>query len=107
VGYQGFKSSYRPPTTSISHRKDPFFNINPLKPRLKETNIQSQPEFKTMTNGFQQAVTTTQYREKQGLPDNQELRLPIAGYTGHRMGYRAQNFYGKNFRDCSIQSKRV
>jgi hypothetical protein len=33
------------------------------------------------------------------------IRVPIAGYTGHRMGYRAQNFYGKNYRDCSIQSK--
>jgi hypothetical protein len=23
------------------------------------------------------------------------------------MGYRSQNFYGKNFKDCSIQSKIV
>jgi hypothetical protein len=23
------------------------------------------------------------------------------------MGYRSQNFYGKNFKDCSIQSKVV
>ncbi len=33
------------------------------------------------------------------------IKVPIAGYTGHRMGYRAQNFYGKTYRDCSIQSK--
>ena len=41
VGYQGFKSQYRPATTQINHRKDPFFNINPLKTRLKETNLQT------------------------------------------------------------------
>ncbi len=40
-----------------------------------------------------------------GLPDNREMKLPVVGYTGHRMGYRSQNFYGKNFNDCSIQSK--
>jgi len=39
VGYQGFKSNYRPVTTVINHRKDPFFNINPLKPRLKEVEV--------------------------------------------------------------------
>jgi hypothetical protein len=34
VGYQGFKSSYRPPTVATYHRKDPQFNLNPLRPRL-------------------------------------------------------------------------
>ena len=38
-------------------------------------------------------------------PGSGAIRVPIAGYTGHRMGYRAQNFYGKTYRDCSIQSK--
>ena len=42
-----------------------------------------------------------------GLPDKTEMKLPVVGYTGHRMGYRSQNFYGKNFKDCSIQSKIV
>jgi hypothetical protein len=35
----------------------------------------------------------------------ERIKIPIAGYTGHRVGYRAQNFYGKTYRDCSIQSK--
>ncbi len=60
-----------------------------------------------MTDGFQNAIVSTKHREENGLPDNQELRLPISGYTGHRMGYKSQNFYGKNFRDCAIQSKFV
>jgi len=34
VGYQGFKSSYRPPIVTTYHRKQPQFNANALKPRL-------------------------------------------------------------------------
>ena len=41
VGYQGFKSLYRPNTVVINHRKDPFFNINPLRPRLKDVDVKS------------------------------------------------------------------
>lgn len=52
VGYQGFKSVYRPPTVVINHRKDPFFNINPLKPRLKENDIKADPTFQAMTDTF-------------------------------------------------------
>jgi len=39
VGYQGFKSLYRMPTTQINHRKDPFFNINPLRAKLNTTDV--------------------------------------------------------------------
>lgn len=41
------------------------------------------------------------------MPDNSKVQIAVVGYTGHRMGYRSQNFYGKNFRDCTIQSKMV
>lgn len=34
VGYAGHQSLYRGPVTNIQHRKDPFFNVNPLRPRL-------------------------------------------------------------------------
>jgi len=34
VGYAGHQSLYKPPVTQIYHRKDPFFNVNPLRPRL-------------------------------------------------------------------------
>jgi hypothetical protein len=39
TGYQGFQSKYRKPTTQINHRKDPFFNINPLRPKLNEKDV--------------------------------------------------------------------
>ena len=52
VGYQGYKSVYRPQTVSINHRKDPFFNINPLRARIQESNIETNPNFQQMTEGF-------------------------------------------------------
>lgn len=55
VGYQGFKSAYRPETVRINHRKDPFFNLNALRPRIKELNqeepaVTAQPAEATGTN---------------------------------------------------------
>lgn len=52
VGYQGFRSQYRVPSTVIEHRKDPFFNINPLKPRLPPNNVAQTESFKNATSGF-------------------------------------------------------
>jgi len=107
VGYQGAKSLYRMPITNVNHRKDPFFNINPLRPRLNVTDVTENESYKTLTENQKSALNSSKYREMLGLPDNTEMKLPVVGYTGHRMAYRAQNFYGKNFRDCAIQSKIV
>jgi len=52
VGYQGFQSLYRKPVTKIDHRKDPFFNVNPLRPRLKERDVRSADGFGTLSAGF-------------------------------------------------------
>jgi len=52
-------------------------------------------------------MSSTKNREAEGLPDNTKVAIPVVGYTGHRMGYRSQNFYGKTYRDCSIQSKMI
>ena len=98
---------YRPPRTNIEHRKDPFFNVNPMRPRLKDRDVRTADEFQTMSAGFQIAMTSNKHREDNKMPDNTKVQIPVVGYTGHRMGYKSQNFYGKNFRDCSIQSKMV
>lgn len=107
VGYTGHQSIYRQPVAKIDHRKDPFFNVNPLRPRLKERDVRSADEFGTISAGYQIALHSNKAREDQGLPDNQKVCIPVVGYTGHRMGYKSQNFYGKNYRDCTIQSKMV
>ena len=98
---------YRMPTTQVNHRKDPFFNINPLRPKLNTKDIAENPDYIGLSETQKSALTSTKYREMLGLPDKTEMKLPVVGYTGHRMGYRSQNFYGKNFKDCSIQSKIV
>lgn len=123
IGYQGFKSSYRAETVRINHRKDPYFNLNALRPRIKELNIeepsttapvQENTGFKRFLHQRHATMGNTPANESRtsgyggttvSSPTNNPLKVPIAGYTGHRMGYRSQNFYGKNYRDCSIQSK--
>mmetsp|Transcript_16110 Transcript_16110/g.27222 ORF Transcript_16110/g.27222 Transcript_16110/m.27222 type:complete len:232 (-) Transcript_16110:88-783(-) len=107
VGYQGFKSLYKMPTTQVNHRKDPFFNINPLRPKLNTKDLTEKEEYQVLSETQKSALNNSKYREMLGLPDNTEMKLPVVGYTGHRMAYKSQNFYGKNFRDCSIQSNIV
>jgi hypothetical protein len=48
-----------------------------------------------MSEGFKGATSGDTAEAK-------EVKIPIVGYKGHRVGYKAQNFYGKNFRDCAI-----
>lgn len=93
------------PITQVNHRKDPFFNINPLRPKLNTRDITEHDNYSALTETQKSALTSSKYRENLGMPDKSELKIPVVGYTGHRMGYRSQNFYGKNFKDCSIQSK--
>ena len=33
--------------------------------------------------------------------------VPIAGFGGHRRGDKSQNFFGKSFRENSLQSKKL
>ena len=95
------------PTTQVNHRKDPFFNINALRPKLNTQDITEVEQFKNLSETQKSALTSSAHLQNLGLPDNSEMRLSVVGYTGHRMGYRSQNFYGKNYRDCTIQSKIV
>jgi len=41
VGYQGHQTLYKKPVTNIEHRKDPFFNVNPMRPRLKDRDVRT------------------------------------------------------------------
>ena len=47
-------------------------------------------------------MTSNKAREDAQMPDNTKVQIPVVGYTGHRMGYKSQNFYGKNYRDWAI-----
>lgn len=98
---------YRKPVTKIEHRKDPFFNVNPMRPRLKDRDVRQTGDFQALSAGFQIAMNSNRAAEADGKPDKDQVCVPVVGYTGHRMGYRSQNFYGKNFKDASIMSKMV
>ena len=37
------------PTTQVNHRKDPFFNINPLRPKLNTKDIAENPDYQGLT----------------------------------------------------------
>lgn len=37
------------PTTQVNHRKDPFFNINPLRPKLNTNDITEHEEYKKLS----------------------------------------------------------
>lgn len=70
-----------------------------IKPRLLETKVANQKKFFSMSNGFQK-VFANDYNDK-------KMKIPIAGYSGHQRGDKAQNYYGRTFRDSAMQSKRL
>lgn len=83
--------------------KGDYFQNNPdeaeIKPRLLENRVINQKEFFNLSNGFQK-VFANDYQDK-------AMALPIAGYSGHQRGDKAQNYYGRTFRDGAIQSKKL
>ena len=58
VGYQGHSSMYRMPITQVNHRKDPFFNINPLRPKLNTQDITEVPEYQKLSETQKSALTS-------------------------------------------------
>jgi len=69
VGYQGHTSMYRMPTTQVNHRKDPFFNINPLRPKLNTRDITENEDYNKLSEPQKTALTSQAYRQSLGLPD--------------------------------------
>jgi hypothetical protein len=63
TGYSGHQSLYRQPVTRVQHRKDPFFNVNPLRPRLNTRDVRSNEGFQTMSAGMQIAMESTKGRQ--------------------------------------------
>ena len=94
--------------------------MNALKPRLtpaasasliaSAAGESSQQTLATIENtvseGFQRTIADSNSRLS-SYNDPEKKVIPVVGYTGHRMGNRAQGFFGKNFRDCSIQSRNI
>jgi hypothetical protein len=52
-----------------------------------------------LSEGFQRVFSSDK--------SDQKMVVPVVGYGGHRRGDTSQNFYGKSFRDTTIQSKHL
>jgi len=69
-------------------------SYNEIKPRLLESGLAQNKTFLKLSGGFKNVFSSD-------LKDR-KMVIPICGYSGHRRGESAQNFFGKSFRDVSI-----
>ena len=68
-----------------------------IKPRIIESKVSSNTDFYNLSDGFKKIFANDKKDKK--------LIIPVVGYGGHRRGDRSQNYFGKSFRDTTIQSK--
>lgn len=68
-----------------------------VKPRIIESKIADNKDFYNLSDGFKRIFADDKQDKK--------LVIPVVGYGGHRRGDRSQNYFGKSFRDTTIQSK--
>jgi hypothetical protein len=87
--------------TSLSSGKGfaSFSHEFTVKPKVLESKLTTHKDFMGLSDGFKRAFAHDKKDEK--------MVLPITGYCGHRRGERSQNFFGKSFREQSMQSKKL
>jgi len=68
-----------------------------VQPRLIESKVSNREEFFNMTDAFKNVFTNEEKDRK--------MVISIVGYSGHRRGNCSQNFFGKNYREVSLQSR--
>ena len=68
-----------------------------VKPRILESRVSEKPDFYNLSDGFKRIFAD----------DKKDMKIivPVVGYGGHRRGDRSQNYFGKSFRETTIQSK--
>ena len=67
-----------------------------VRPRLLQSEVNSSQEFQKLSEGYK----ATFIRK-----DDENMKLPVVGYAGHRKGQKAENVYAKNFRDTAIYAE--
>ena len=90
---------FSPPSRQIEVHNSAMFSQIDVKPRLLESRVIEDEKFLHLSDGFKRVFSNER--------EDKNIILPIAGYGGHRRGDRSQNFFGRPFRDISIQSKRL
>lgn len=68
-----------------------------VKAKLVESKVSAHPDFFTLSDGFKGLFANDKKDRK--------MIIPVVGYGGHRKGDRSANFFGKSFRETTLQSK--
>lgn len=101
VGYCGSQSLYRHNLMRKAGGIN-FLDVSPLKPKLRSVSnydLRATNSYQKLSGGFKSTI------DKNTDLTQKPVKLPVVGYTGHRPGNNAQNFFGKPFKECSMQSK--
>ena len=62
---------------------------------LLERGIASNQDYHRLSPEFKRVFA-------QDKKDEEQIRIPVVGYTGHRKGEKSENVFAKNYRDASI-----
>ena len=95
-GSASVRSSYTKQPKGMSTLQSPSVQET-LKPSLLESKVSGSQEFFGLSDGFKKIFANDKKDKK--------IVIPICGYGGHRRGDRSQNYFGKSFRDVTIQSR--
>jgi len=63
-----------------------------------ERNLQGNKDFESLSPRFKQIFVKNS--------SDEEMRLPIVGYGGHRKGEASENMFAKSYRDSTLQAQR-
>ena len=69
-----------------------------IKPKVLERKLDGNNDFEKLPENFKKLFT-------EDMKD-QQMKIPVVGYGGHRKGETAENMYAKNYRDTAIQATR-
>lgn len=94
-----FRSLSLKPQTETERKMGSTFTDFNVKPKILESKISQREDFFNLSDGFKKIFSKDVKDVK--------MVIPIAGYGGHRRGDRSQNFFGKSFRESSLQSKKL
>ena len=106
--FQKFNKNYNDLTnTTMSpkvHKRD--LNGSPMaqhaervqiKPSVLESRVIGSRDFQDLSENFKQVFTQSDGKD-------QQMRVPIVGYGGHRKGEKSENMFAKNYRETTFQT---
>lgn len=97
-GIKSLRGQLQGQNTALSRQSNDFTTAR-VKPVLFEKSTAKAKDYFGLSDGFKKMFS----KDKK----DQKMILPISGYGGHTRGDRSQNFYGKTWRECALQSKKI